>query len=49
MLAETMRYLFLLFTPRNYLSLDEWVLNTEVHPLRINAPAPHLRGDQRDV
>jgi len=35
-LAETFKYLWLLFQPaEGLLSLDEWVLNTEAHPLPI--------------
>ncbi|KAJ2488135.1 Endoplasmic reticulum mannosyl-oligosaccharide 1,2-alpha-mannosidase [Coemansia sp. RSA 2320] len=34
-LAETLKYLYLLFSPTDLLSLDEFVLNTEAHPLRI--------------
>lgn len=34
--AETLKYLWLLFSPDEVLSLDEWVLNTEAHPLRIS-------------
>jgi mannosyl-oligosaccharide alpha-1,2-mannosidase len=33
-LAETLKYLYLLFGPEDVLSLDEYVLNTEAHPLR---------------
>ena len=34
--AETLKYLFLLFTDDDRVfSLDEWVFNTEAHPLRI--------------
>ncbi len=33
-LAETLKYLYLLFAPEEALSLDEVVLNTEAHPLR---------------
>eukprot|EP01127_Copromyxa_protea_P018090 TRINITY_DN561_c0_g1_i1.p1 TRINITY_DN561_c0_g1~~TRINITY_DN561_c0_g1_i1.p1 ORF type:complete len:574 (-),score=141.75 TRINITY_DN561_c0_g1_i1:21-1631(-) len=33
--AETMKYLYLLFSPRSYISLDEFVFNTEAHPTRI--------------
>ena len=33
-LAETLKYLFLLFSPSDVLSLDKWVLNTEAHPLK---------------
>ena len=35
-LAETLKYLFLLFTDdKDILPLDEWVFNTEGHPLPI--------------
>ncbi|KAK9485633.1 glycoside hydrolase [Lipomyces starkeyi] len=34
-LAETMKYLFLIFDDPDRLSLDEWVLSTEAHPFRI--------------
>ncbi|KAJ2889608.1 hypothetical protein IWW38_004606 [Coemansia aciculifera] len=34
-LAETLKYLYLLFSPTNVISLDEYVLNTEAHPFRI--------------
>ncbi|CAN0839919.1 Mannosyl-oligosaccharide 1,2-alpha-mannosidase MNS1 [Linum grandiflorum] len=37
-LAETLKYLYLLFSPSSVISLDEWVFNTEAHPLRIVAP-----------
>lgn len=33
--AETLKYLYLLFAPTNVISLDEWVFNTEAHPLPI--------------
>jgi hypothetical protein len=33
-LAETLKYLYLLFAPDDALPLDEIVLNTEAHPLR---------------
>ncbi|XP_075216551.1 alpha-Mannosidase class I a [Lycorma delicatula] len=32
-LAETLKYLYLLFSDDNLLSLDDWVFNTEGHPL----------------
>lgn len=32
-MAETMKYLFLLFSPADVLDLDRFVLNTEAHPL----------------
>ena len=33
-LAETLKYLYLLFAPRTTLDLDAVVFNTEAHPLR---------------
>ena len=35
-IAETLKYLWLLFGPDDLLSLDEWVLNTEAHPLKVS-------------
>ncbi|KAF9431294.1 mannosyl-oligosaccharide alpha-1,2-mannosidase [Podila epigama] len=41
-LAETLKYLYLLFGPDDVLPLDKYVFNTEAHPLPIfNAPS-HL-------
>lgn len=34
-IAETLKYLYLLFEPSDILPLDEWVFNTEAHPFRI--------------
>lgn len=34
-LAETLKYLYLLFSDDSLLSFDEWVFNTEAHPLPI--------------
>ncbi|MCL7049661.1 hypothetical protein MKW94_030705 [Papaver nudicaule] len=34
-LAETLKYLYLLFSPSSVIPFDEWVFNTEAHPLRI--------------
>ncbi|XP_045619329.1 mannosyl-oligosaccharide 1,2-alpha-mannosidase IA [Procambarus clarkii] len=33
--AETFKYLYLIFSDDSLLSLDEWVLNTEAHPIPI--------------
>ncbi|RCI16680.1 hypothetical protein L249_2961 [Ophiocordyceps polyrhachis-furcata BCC 54312] len=33
-MAETLKYFYLIFSPPDVISLDEWVLNTEAHPLR---------------
>lgn len=35
-LAETLKYLYLLFSPKTLLPLDKWVFNTEAHPLKIS-------------
>lgn len=32
--AETLKYAYLIFSPPEVISLDEWVLNTEAHPFR---------------
>lgn len=34
-LAETLKYLYLLFDDYNEIPLDKWVFNTEAHPLPI--------------
>ena len=34
-LGETLKYLFLLFGDKNQVSLDDYVFNTEAHPLPI--------------
>ncbi|XP_071955897.1 mannosyl-oligosaccharide 1,2-alpha-mannosidase IA-like [Antedon mediterranea] len=34
-LAETLKYLYLLFSDNDFMSLDDWVLNTEAHPLPV--------------
>ncbi|CAM5167928.1 unnamed protein product [Eretmochelys imbricata] len=35
-LAETLKYLYLLFCDDDVLSLEDWVFNTEAHPLPVN-------------
>lgn len=41
-LAETLKYLYLLFAPEGLVDLEEYVFNTEGHPLRrLRAPVPH--------
>ncbi|KAI4335347.1 hypothetical protein L6164_014001 [Bauhinia variegata] len=42
-LAETLKYLYLLFSPPSVIPLDEWVFNTEAHPLRIVTRDIHQR------
>jgi len=36
-LSETLKYLFMIFDDPQRVSLDEWVFNTECHPLRRGA------------
>ncbi len=33
-LAETLKYFYLVFADWDLVHLDQWVLNTEAHPLR---------------
>lgn len=39
-LAETLKYLYLIFSTNDLISLDEWVMNTECHPLPVKATNP---------
>jgi mannosyl-oligosaccharide alpha-1,2-mannosidase len=39
-LAETLKYLYLLFDDDSKIPLDEWVFNTEAHPLPIERAIP---------
>ncbi|CAN8268881.1 unnamed protein product [Cochlearia groenlandica] len=41
-LAETLKYLYLLFSPTTVIPLDEWVFNTEAHPLKIAPWSKHV-------
>ena len=34
-LAETLKYLYLLFLDEDLVPLDKWVFNTEAHPLPV--------------
>lgn len=50
-LAETLKYYYLLFSDPDVVSLDEYVLNTEAHPFRIptnREPAPLWTGPEPD-
>jgi len=38
-LAETLKYFYLVFADWDVVDLDDWVLNTEAHPLRRPTPA----------
>lgn len=33
-LSETLKYFYLIFSSPHYISLDDWVFNTEAHPFR---------------
>ncbi|XP_059056617.1 mannosyl-oligosaccharide alpha-1,2-mannosidase IA [Achroia grisella] len=48
-LAETLKYLYLLFADDSLLSLDEWVLNTEAHPLPIKNKNPLYRAADKSI
>ncbi|KAK8106952.1 glycosyl hydrolase family 47 [Apiospora kogelbergensis] len=37
-MGETLKYFYLMFSEPNLVSLDEWVFNTEAHPLRRLVP-----------
>ncbi|WYZ33769.1 hypothetical protein EsH8_I_000045 [Colletotrichum jinshuiense] len=37
-LSETLKYFYLIFSPPGLVNLDEFVLNTEAHPLRRRSP-----------
>jgi len=45
-LAETLKYLYLLFSSDSLLDLDLWVFNTEAHPLPIKGVNPFYRALQ---
>ncbi|KAL5756783.1 hypothetical protein ACOSP7_021216 [Xanthoceras sorbifolium] len=47
-LAETLKYLYLLFSPPTVISLDEWVFNTEAHPLRIVSRSDGRKFEKSD-
>ncbi|KAK5879745.1 hypothetical protein CesoFtcFv8_022838 [Champsocephalus esox] len=42
-LAETLKYLYLLFSDDDHLAFDHWVFNTEAHPL------PVIKKDKTDI
>jgi mannosyl-oligosaccharide alpha-1,2-mannosidase len=39
-LAETLKYLYLIFSEDSLIPLDNWVLNTEAHPLPVKGFHP---------
>lgn len=47
-LAETLKYLYLMYGSNDEISLDKWVFNTEAHPLRVvqsKAPTDVITGN----
>ncbi|GAA6093291.1 mannosyl-oligosaccharide 1,2-alpha-mannosidase IA [Tachysurus ichikawai] len=51
-LSETLKYLYLLFSDDDLLPLDDWVFNTEAHPLPIirkSCLEEHHSGTTRDT
>ncbi|BGP36575.1 hypothetical protein JCM10449v2_000476 [Rhodotorula kratochvilovae] len=38
-MAETLKYYYLLFSPRDFISLDDYVFSTEAHPFYIRKPS----------
>lgn len=47
-LAETLKYLYLLFMPDSHLSLDDFVFNTEAHPIPVSRMHDEGEGDDRE-
>ncbi|CAL8139896.1 unnamed protein product [Orchesella dallaii] len=43
-LAETLKYLYLMFSSKELIDLDYWVFNTEAHPLPIKGKNPFYRA-----
>jgi len=43
-LAETLKYLYLIFCDDSLISLDKWVFNTEAHPLPVLPDVPKPTG-----
>jgi mannosyl-oligosaccharide alpha-1,2-mannosidase len=48
-LAETLKYLFLLFSDSDTINLEEWVFNTEAHPLRVVRRETSLLAEAEDA
>ncbi|KAK8095653.1 mannosyl-oligosaccharide 1-2-alpha-mannosidase [Apiospora kogelbergensis] len=48
-LAETLKYLYLLFSPEDYMPLTEVVFNTEAHPLPRFTPKGNMRTGWKRV
>ena len=58
-LAETLKYYYLIFSDQDVISLDDYVLSTEAHPFRLSKSMPEktfdfpeltsIRGEGTDV
>ena len=48
-LAETLKYLYLLFCDDDVISLDKWVFNTEAHPLPIRGANALYREHNQSI
>ncbi|KAK4188497.1 family 47 putative glycoside hydrolase [Podospora australis] len=47
-IAETLKYFYLIFSEPDLISLDDYVFNTEAHPLRLPKPGSKLLQKQDD-
>lgn len=47
-IAETLKYLYLIFSDPDVISLDDYVFNTEAHPLKIAKPPAHDEGKSQE-
>ncbi|KAL9265777.1 Mannosyl-oligosaccharide 1,2-alpha-mannosidase MNS2-like protein [Drosera capensis] len=48
-LAETLKYLYLLFSPPTVIPLNEWVFNTEANPLKVGTRLKNMEQPYRPV
>ena len=48
-IAETLKYLFLLYSDDSVIPLDQWVLNTEAHPFPLIPGVPKLEKIEGEV
>ncbi|GAA6044143.1 hypothetical protein JCM8097_002794 [Rhodosporidiobolus ruineniae] len=47
--AETLKYYFLIFSPPDFMSLDDWVFSTEAHPFRVRKPGSSASPASSDL
>ncbi|CAM6091523.1 unnamed protein product [Calypogeia fissa] len=48
-LANTLKYMYLFYSPSSVMPLDEWVFNSEGHPIKIRARPPPARKTRKMV